>query len=63
MPRLMLILRTIEEVSSIPVTRLDESNRVKEAAEALIEELEMYLGDTNLAKIQRARIKSDLLIP
>ncbi|XP_035734680.1 uncharacterized protein LOC118447188 [Vespa mandarinia] len=63
MSRLKLILRMIQEESSIPITRLEESGYVEEAAEALIEELEMYLGDLNLARIQRARIKSDLLIP
>ncbi|XP_043666476.1 uncharacterized protein LOC122628332 [Vespula pensylvanica] len=63
MSRLKLILRIIQDESSIPITKLEEFSCVEEAAEALIEELETYLGDPNLARIQRARIKSDLLIP
>ncbi|KAL2720918.1 uncharacterized protein V1478_009964 [Vespula squamosa] len=63
MSRLKLILRIIQDESSIPITKLEESSCVEEAVEALIEELETYLGDPNPARIQRARIKSDLLIP
>ncbi|XP_015172816.1 PREDICTED: uncharacterized protein LOC107064548 [Polistes dominula] len=62
MSHLKLILSIIQEEASIPITRLEE-DRCVEAAEALIEELETYLGDLNFSRMQRARIKSDLLIP
>ncbi|KAI4479052.1 hypothetical protein M0802_014465 [Mischocyttarus mexicanus] len=62
MSHLKLILSIVQGETSIPVTRLEEY-RCVEAAEALIEELETYLGDLNFSRIQRARIKSDLLIP
>lgn len=62
MSHLKLILNIIQEEASIPITRLEEY-RCAEAAEALIEELETYLGDLNFSRMQRARIKSDLLIP
>ncbi|KAK2580788.1 hypothetical protein KPH14_011523 [Odynerus spinipes] len=59
---LKLILCTLEYEVSIPVTSAEEESCI-EAAKALIEELETYLGDPDLARMQRARIKSDLLIP
>lgn len=60
---LKLILRTLhDEIPTCTSTKYQEEYCV-EAAKALIEELETYLGDPDFARIQRARIKSDLLVP
>lgn len=42
---------------------LEKQQAVDEAAEALREELELYLTCNDVAKLQRARVKTDLLIP
>lgn len=42
---------------------LEEQQSIDEAAEALREELKCYLSSSDPANIQRARVKSDLLIP
>lgn len=59
---LKLILRILQDEASIPITRNEDENSV-EAAKALIEELETYLSHSDVARIHRARIKTDLLIP